>query len=319
MIPVWIVLALDSRRALRGSERGRSGSMPSPFDDFDFSVLDSAGYKEDAVREDLIAPLLRAVGFSASGHAQMRRSVALEHPFVSIGSIPRKIKIIPDYLLTFGDRVVCSLEAKAPSENVIGSDHLSQAYTYAVHRDVRADHYALCNGRRFVLFRTADMSRVPAFEFDLSRATARWAEIADNLHPFALYLPRSGEIAKDFGLHLERLGMRRDIRLLLTSVPVYRVGRLSRESFTMMCTADSEGQTYAASFDFDEARFRQLAAQMPPNLVQALSTRLDRWPAMVEIPPPGPTVTVNIRARLGSKLHENEHEIYRPFIVQAFS
>jgi len=159
--------------------------MSPPLQGFNFAVLDDPDFKEDSVREEIIAPLLWALGFASFGAAQIKRSVALEHPFVSIGSVKRKINIIPDYLLCVDRRAVCALDAKTPTEDVIDPDHLSQAYSYAVHRDVRANHYALCNGRRFVLFRTADMSADPAFQFELKDIASRWAEIKENLSPSA--------------------------------------------------------------------------------------------------------------------------------------
>lgn len=61
------------------------------YDDFDFSVLDSSEFKEDAVREDLIAPLLRRLGYLANGLNRVQRSKTLVHPFVMIG--PKKTQL----------------------------------------------------------------------------------------------------------------------------------------------------------------------------------------------------------------------------------
>jgi hypothetical protein len=47
------------------------------FEDFDFSVLDDPSYKEDAVREDLVAPLLKALGYQPTGKQRMQRSQSL--------------------------------------------------------------------------------------------------------------------------------------------------------------------------------------------------------------------------------------------------
>lgn len=59
----------------------------NPFPDFDFSLLDSPDFKEDAVREELIKPLLDALGYSASNKkSRIIRSKTLKHPFVKIGS-----------------------------------------------------------------------------------------------------------------------------------------------------------------------------------------------------------------------------------------
>lgn len=69
------------------------------FGNFDFSCLSDYEFKEDAVREDIIAPLLRSIGYSATGKNKMIRSRSLTHPYVMFGSQKRKVNIIPDYLL----------------------------------------------------------------------------------------------------------------------------------------------------------------------------------------------------------------------------
>src|SRR4029434_5081405 len=107
------------------------------FEDFDFSVLADPSYKEDSVREDLVAPLLKAVGFQPVGKHRMQRSQALTHPFVMIGSQKRKVHIVPDYTLWCDDQAVLVLDAKRPSESLVKSDHVEQAFSYAIHPEVR--------------------------------------------------------------------------------------------------------------------------------------------------------------------------------------
>jgi hypothetical protein len=63
------------------------------FKNFDFSLLDLPDFKEDSVREELITPLLHALGYKAYGEFQILRSKPLVHPFVMIGSKKHKINI----------------------------------------------------------------------------------------------------------------------------------------------------------------------------------------------------------------------------------
>ena len=44
------------------------------------------------------------------------------------------------------------LDAKAPNENIDTGKNVEQAYSYAMHRDVRVQFYGLCNGRKFVVY-----------------------------------------------------------------------------------------------------------------------------------------------------------------------
>ena len=68
------------------------------FGDLDFqSLLSKKDFKEDSVREVIILPILKELGYN---EANIVRSKTLQHPFLKVGSnknIP--IKLIPDYLL----------------------------------------------------------------------------------------------------------------------------------------------------------------------------------------------------------------------------
>jgi len=72
------------------------------FSDFDFSALDSPAFKEDDVREEIIAPIIRRLGYRPTGSIQVQRSKALVHPFVMIGSKRHAVNIVPDYTLYIG-------------------------------------------------------------------------------------------------------------------------------------------------------------------------------------------------------------------------
>ena len=68
------------------------------FGDIDFkAIAEDANFKEDSVREVIILPILKQLGY---GEENIVRSKTLIHPFLKIGSNKkREIKLIPDYLL----------------------------------------------------------------------------------------------------------------------------------------------------------------------------------------------------------------------------
>lgn len=103
------------------------------FENFDFSLLDDPEFKEDAVREEIVAPILNRLGYTASGPNRIIRSRSLTHPFVSIGTQQRKINIIPDYLICIESNNAFILDAKAPTQILQNSKHVEQAYSYAIH------------------------------------------------------------------------------------------------------------------------------------------------------------------------------------------
>jgi len=52
-------------------------AVPPPLEDFDFALLNSQDFKEDSVREEIIHPLLKALGYAASGPNRIIRSKGL--------------------------------------------------------------------------------------------------------------------------------------------------------------------------------------------------------------------------------------------------
>jgi len=126
--------------------------------DFDFSELESPDFKEDSVREELVKPLLNALGYAASGRNRIRRSKALKHPFVKVGAGKREITVVPDYLLEVNGKYAWVLDAKSPDEEIKTGENVEQVYFYAIHPDIRVKLYALCNGREFIAY-AIDQSR----------------------------------------------------------------------------------------------------------------------------------------------------------------
>jgi hypothetical protein len=179
---------------------GTASGIPA---DFDFSALDDPEYKEDAVREDLLKPLLDSLGYKPSGPIRMVRGRHLDHPFVRLGTTTRKLTLIPDYLLLSDDRVLAVVDAKAPDENIVDSEHVEQAYSYAIHPDVRAGLFALCNGRELIA--TEVNSLQPILRVPLSESNSRWAEIERALHPRFLEAPFLRGFKPDFGIASRRL------------------------------------------------------------------------------------------------------------------
>lgn len=292
--------------------------MPIPLAGFDFDVLDDPEFKEDAVREEIVAPFLRALGYSASGQYRIRRSPSLEHPYVSIGSIRRPVKLFPDYILTVSERPVCVVDAKGPGEDLDDADHLSQVYTYAVHRDVQSPYYALCNGRRFVLYSVARMTREPLYDLDLTDLENEWFNALVKLAPLVLYDTIDSKYSKDFGLHLQRLGLSAEMRLMFPGIPVFRIGRSGPDLYVVTCNIHTDEGEYAATFDFAGTQAATLVNLLPMAIVEQTRRALGRWPSVAVLAMDG-TVVMNVSCYLSEQLQENEQEIYRTLIVEHVS
>ena len=109
----------------------------SLFQNFDFTALDSDGFKEDSVREELILPILKALGYEAHGENKIHRSKTVTHPFVKVGSKKRELKNYPDYLLEVAGKYAWVLDAKAPNEEIKTGGNVEQTYFYAIHPEIR--------------------------------------------------------------------------------------------------------------------------------------------------------------------------------------
>lgn len=133
--------------------------------DFDFCELkDNHEKKEDTVREVIILPLLKYLGYD---EGNIVRSLSLKHPFLKTGSTKKRaVRLVPDYVLRIENRYAWVLDAKGPRENLLNEDYVGQAYSYAVHPEIRSNYFALCNGIDFALFRI-DGNNEPILLFPL--------------------------------------------------------------------------------------------------------------------------------------------------------
>ena len=176
-------MADDWRRRL-GNARiitFRQMNKENLYQNFDFSLLDSPDFKEDSVREELILPMLKELGYSAQGENKIHRSKSVSHPFVQTGSGKHKLTSIPDYLLEVFGKYAWVLDAKAPNEDIKTGKNVEQTYFYAIHPEIRVPIYALCNGREFILFHISHQKAL--LYFSLSEIEKHWNELRQLLAP----------------------------------------------------------------------------------------------------------------------------------------
>ena len=148
------------------------------FSDFNFTLLDSPDFKEDSVREDLIMPMLKKLGYSSHSENKIIRSKSVKHKFVQTGSGKHKLTSIPDYLLEISGKYAWVLDAKAPNEDIKTGKNVEQTFFYAIHPEIRVPIYALCNGREFIAF---DIHGETLIYFALSEIEKHWRELENLL------------------------------------------------------------------------------------------------------------------------------------------
>ncbi|MBG1269282.1 type I restriction enzyme HsdR N-terminal domain-containing protein [Nostoc sp. WHI] len=285
------------------------------FRDFDFKLLNSPDFKEDSVREELITPLLHALGYQAQGEFQIIRSKSLLHPFVMIGSKKHKVNIVPDYLLRIKNKFAWVLDAKRPDQNITNSVNCEQVYSYAIHPEIRVDLYALCNGHELVVFHISHIE--PIFRVALQDIVNKWPQVEKLLSPYTVfsYRPRPKKLYPDYGIYLYKLGYTdQEIAYLFYEIPIDHIVRVDDQTLSILINLVPDGVEFALSFDFDFENLIELVNLAPQSQRFGILDGLRRQPYQVNIVPP---FAVNIEAYLGS-LTKTKFEDIMPMIVKKF-
>lgn len=280
----------------------------NPLSDFDFSALDNPEFMEDSVREEILAPLLKALGYNATGNNKIVRSRKLEHPFVSIGCKRKEIFLIPDYVLEIENTPKWILEAKAPNEKLLNSSHVEQAYSYAIHPEIRAKYYALSNGRDFVLFSVDEVK--PILNINLCYLGTVWEELKALLSPKTLEKNKQRKLAKDLGLHIKRLGFNSNIEMFFYDLPLDHIAKLENDLYTTSLSITIDDNNYCVSFDFDHKTAMQLEGKIPHNALGLLLRPLTDAIRKIEFE--NRIVRINVKCVLSGELVENDDEIFLP-------
>ena len=295
--------------------------MQDLYTNFDFSILDDPDFREDSVREELITPLLVALGYSASGSDRIIRSRPLEHPFVQFGTRRHGIRVIPDYLLQRDGENVWILDAKNPSETIDSGENVEQAYSYAIHRDIRVFLYALCNGREFIIFHVSAWPAV--FRVPFQELTAE-----DNWNRLLFYVGTRSAMPHgiplgfrlDYGLHVAKSGVhqgKQEVFYVFESVPVLSVAKVEDSLYCVSALYSEDDLEFMITFDFPPALYDNLLESLSEDIAARMRTALARQPFHF-IFEPGTSAPVSVVAALGDHTHTNRNESYRPFVATEF-
>lgn len=297
--------------------------MPDLFSDFDFGLLDDPDFREDSVREELVVPLLASLGFSASTPFRIIRSKPLEHPYVYIGTAKKGITIIPDYLLEREGKYAWILDAKAPNENIDFGKNVEQAYSYAIHRDVRVPLYALCNGRKLVVF---DVSKgPPVIDVPLQDIGREWLRIIGLLGCRSAWpLGIRPGFRPDLGLAVAKAGLAVDengkkFMHMMMSVRLTTVGRVEDSLYCVSGICDEESPPgFIVTFDFGPDEYPNFLSKLTPDVAEQVRTALSRQPYTFTFRSLQEAPDLAIAGSLGDTAYTNENESYIPFVVDKF-
>ena len=197
--------------------------MFTALDNFDFNLLSGSDFKEDSVREVIISPILRELGYTEGGLNRIVRSRSLIHPFVKTGSGEREIRIVPDYLLLAANKPAWILDAKSPKQSITSGGNVEQAYFYAIHPDINSHFFALCNGREFALFEKN--RRELALYFHVSEIGNYWNRL------YGLLAPKEFEPgATHSASELEHVKEQKSAEFYSRARPLHQISELKKQS-----------------------------------------------------------------------------------------
>jgi Type I restriction enzyme R protein N terminus (HSDR_N) len=229
-------------------------------------------FNETDVREEVLAPLLRALGYRSGSEHNVVREQSLRYPRVFLGR--KNVKKDPilrgkaDYILEAGSKVRWIVEAKSP-EVEIDFDSIDQAYTYANHPEIRAVYFVLCNGKRFVVFQT-NLGPDAKSLLDLSfEEMQEKHQIIDNLLSPNSILRDHPTVVRDVGAPIGK-GLRSVVRIT-NGVISYSGNSVNLPALTELQTGISGG---AVERNENGEMIAYLTTVAPTRSMQLLNQRL---------------------------------------------
>lgn len=274
--------------------------------DEDFSNPD---FKEDSVRELVIAPLLARVGYAHSGKTRVARSKTLSHPFIRVGTRNHPVTTVPDYTLIYDEKPILVLDAKAPSEDIQSDRHVQQAYSYAIHPDIQCREFALCNGRKIAFYDIYQREPLAVIEYAVFEN--EWENLKKHLSPEYILEPIRRKFAPDFGLALHRLGLRTNSELYMLGTRLNLYARVDEAMFTAGANVEHAGVPHMVSFDFANPMLTTIVSSLPDQLESQFLNAMSRAPFKACA---GLAIELDLRCHLGD-LIEVPGEQFAPLVV----
>lgn len=292
------------------------------FSEFDFNLLDSTEFKEDSVREEIISPILKKLGYSSSSNNKIIRSKNLKHPFCYFGTKKENVIIIPDYTLEINGENRWILDAKRPTENIISGKNVAQAYSYAMNQEIQSDIFSLCNGKEISIFRTKDYKLL--LHFHIKDLKENWNKLEKILGPEYIKKPFLKNYKLDLGLFVMRTGTEHCFfePMLFPFQAVNAIAKLNENEYSMsgifkFNQKGYEHLEFMGTFDFTKKQYHELLAILPKELNKTISDNLSSQPFKY-IDANAPKFNFNIFAILDQEIQTNEDESYLPLIVSHF-
>lgn len=193
---------------------------------------------------------------------------------------------------------------------MLSDDHLQQAYSYAIHKEIRCEEFGLCNGRELVLFNTQQAEPLLHLRFD--DFESNWSDIEKFLAPKYLCEPMLRRFAPDFGLALKRMGFNKDVEIAMLETRLNLFAKINDELLTASANCDFGSGEHCASFDFHPNMLEAMVTGLPSVLAERFIEALNRAPFQAAA---GLVIELDITVQLG-QLTQGQSESFVPLIIQ---
>lgn len=185
-----------------------------------FETIDFEKMNEADVREEVLAPLIKILGYRSGTIHNVIREQSLRYPRAFLGRKDSKkdpqLRGKADYILEANGKVRWVIEAKAPNV-AINIDEIEQAWSYANHPEIRAVYFVLSNGKTLQIFQTNQgPTSGPIFSIVYAELENNILYLKNILSPEAI-LRTHPEIKPDFGVPLGP-GLRSFVRIANGSI-----------------------------------------------------------------------------------------------------
>ncbi len=259
------------------------------FPDYDFNSLN-----ETDIREEIIAPLLRYLGYRSGTSNNIVREQPLSYPKQFLGRKKQNDPILrgrADYICDVRGQVKWVIEAKAPGAS-LDKDAEEQSWSYANHPEIRAVYFCLTNGKEFQIFQTNRGAEAdPIFECRYEKMDSSLSAIKNILSPDSI-LRDHPTYEVDYGIPIGP-GLRSIVRITNGSI-IYHSNSIGLKPLIGLAMTITEGSVERNEKGKLEA---YIETQVPYESLQKLneklglhSSRLLSEHDTVSIDPKNPTV-----------------------------
>lgn len=237
-----------------------------------FEPLQFQELNETDIREEVIAPLVRTLGYRSGTIHNVIREQSLRYPRAFLGRKDAQrdpmLRGKADYILEARGKVRWVMEAKAPDVE-IDIDAIEQAWSYASHAEIRAVYFVLSNGRTLQIFQTNQgPNSGPIFSTTYEELDEKLTNIKNILSPEAIIRDHP-EITPDLGKPLGP-GLRSFVRIT-NGLIKYENNTLGLRVLSELQTGIAEG---AIERDEDGRMVAYIRTTGPSRSLQELNERL---------------------------------------------